>query len=76
MSETAFMAVATKLQEGAGIVSARVIAERYSVTERAVCIWANKNVIPSFRIGGKTLRFKLADVIETLEGAASKRGAH
>jgi hypothetical protein len=58
------------LQEGAGIVPARVIAKRYSVTERAVCIWANKNVIPSFRIGGKTLRFNLADVIAKLEGGA------
>jgi hypothetical protein len=70
VSETAFVIVENKLQEGAGIVSARVIAERYSVTERAVCIWANKNVIPSFRIGGKTLRFNLADVIAKLEGGA------
>lgn len=55
--------------EGADIVSARVIAKRYSVTERAVCIWAAKGTIPSFKIGAKTLRFKLADVIAKLEGA-------
>jgi hypothetical protein len=63
-------------QEGAGIVSAKVIAARYAVTVRAVCQWAEKGVIPSFKIGGKTLRFKLPEVIETLEGAAGKRGAH
>lgn len=62
--------------EGTGIVPARVIAKRYKVTERAVCQWAARGTIPSFKIGSKTLRFRLEDVIAKLEGAAGERGGN
>ncbi len=49
-------------------VRARDVAARYQVTERAVALWAERGVIPHIKIGGKTLRFNLADVIAKLEG--------
>ena len=49
-------------------VSAEVIAKRYSVTSRAVLQWAAQGIIPSIRIGNKTVRFNTAAVRSALEG--------
>ena len=49
-------------------VRAAVIAKRYDVAPRSVERWAADGVIPSIRIGEKTLRFDLDAVIEALEG--------
>jgi len=49
-------------------VSAEVVAKRYSVTSRAVLIWAANGIIPSIRIGNKTVRFNMAQVRAALEG--------
>ena len=53
-------------------VSAEVIAKRYSVTSRAVLLWAAAGVIPCVRIGSKTVRFSLAQVRAALENASSR----
>lgn len=55
-------------------VRAEDIAKRYKVTPRAVLLWADRGVIPSLRIGTKTRRFKMADVIGALEGKGGNRG--
>ena len=47
-------------------VRAKVIAERYSVTERSVFNWKAQGRIPFVQIG-KTIRFPLCDVIQKLE---------
>lgn len=49
-------------------VRARVIAKYYDTSEGAVMKWAARGVIPSIRIGEKTLRFDLDAVIEAVEG--------
>jgi hypothetical protein len=49
-------------------VSADHIAKRYSVTSRAVLLWAAQGVIPSIRIGNKTVRFNIVAVRAALEG--------
>ena len=49
-------------------VSAEVIAKRYSVTSRAVLLWAAQGIIPSIRIGQKTVRFNIVAVRSALEG--------
>lgn len=49
-------------------VSAEVIAKKYSVTSRAVLLWAAQGVIPSIRIGQKTVRFSPSAVKRALEG--------
>jgi hypothetical protein len=57
------------------LVRAQVIADRYDVTDRCVFLWKDQGRIPFIKIG-KTIRFDLAKVIETLEGAAAgKEGA-
>lgn len=52
-------------------VTAEDIAKRYKVTSRAVLTWAAQGVIPSIRIGNKTIRFKLSAVKAALEGGVS-----
>ncbi|PAZ05195.1 MAG: hypothetical protein CAK88_08925 [Verrucomicrobiia bacterium AMD-G2] len=52
-------------------VSAEVIAKRYSVTSRAVLLWAAQGIIPSIRIGNKTVRFNVIAVSAALEGGAA-----
>jgi hypothetical protein len=47
-------------------VRTKVIAERYSVTERSVFNWKAQGRIPFVQIG-KTIRFPLCEVIEKLE---------
>lgn len=49
-------------------VSAEVVAKRYNVTSRAVLLWAAQGIIPSIRIGTKTVRFNLAAVRAAVEG--------
>lgn len=53
-------------------VSAEVIAKRYSVTSRAVLQWAAQGIIPSIRIGNKTVRFNTAAVRTALEGGKAR----
>lgn len=49
-------------------VSAEDVAKRYKVTSRAVLQWAAQGIIPSIRIGTKTVRFNIAAVRTALEG--------
>ncbi|MFM2221098.1 MAG: hypothetical protein RLZZ553_846 [Verrucomicrobiota bacterium] len=53
-------------------VSAEVIAKRYSVTSRAVLQWAAQGIIPSIRIGNKTVRFNTIAVRAALEGGKAR----
>lgn len=57
-------------------VRAKVIADRYGVTERCVLQWGETGRIPRIKIG-KTVRFNLALVVEAIEGKqeASPAGA-
>lgn len=55
-------------------VSAEVIAKRYSVTSRAVLLWAAAGVIPCVRIGQKTVRFNPAAVRAAIEGTTKREG--
>lgn len=52
------------------IVRASVIAKRYDVTERCVFNWKDAGTIPHIKIG-KTIRFRLSDVISAIEGAGA-----
>lgn len=54
-------------------VSADIIAKRYSVTSRAVLLWAAQGIIPSIRIGNKTVRFNLAAVRAAIEGKGENK---
>lgn len=56
-------------------VSADHIAKRYSVTSRAVLLWAASGIIPSIRIGQKTVRFNPVAVRAAIEGTSVKGGA-
>lgn len=62
----------TSAQEGNSnlepLVTAEQVAKRYSVTSRAVLLWAAQGIIPSIRIGTKTVRFNLAAVRVAVEG--------
>jgi hypothetical protein len=49
-------------------VSAEDVATRYKVTSRAVLQWAARGIIPSIRIGKKTVRFNIVAVRVALEG--------
>lgn len=51
-------------------VSAEDVAKRYKVTSRAVLLWAAQGIIPSIRIGTKTVRFNMAAVRAKLEGGS------
>lgn len=57
-------------------VRAKVIADRYDVTERCVFNWKDAGKIPFIQIG-KTIRFDLDAVIAAIEGKqeASPAGA-
>lgn len=68
-----FAHVKTTGEQNEIFVSAEVIAKRYSVTSRAVLLWAAAGVIPSIRIGQKTVRFSLAQVRAALEGKGGQR---
>lgn len=52
---------------GGAYVSAAEVAKYYSVSERYVHQLAEREVIPSLRIGRKCVRFDLKRVIEALE---------
>lgn len=54
-------------------VRAEDIAKRYKVTPRAVLLWADRGLIPALRIGSKTRRFNLADVISAIENKGGAR---
>ena len=54
------------------LVRAKVIAERYDVTDRCVFLWAGQGRIPSVKIG-KTIRFDLGAVVEAIEGKGGAR---
>lgn len=54
----------------AEIVRARDIAKRYDVTERCVLNWKDQGLIPHIQIG-RTVRFRLSDVIAKLEGGGA-----
>lgn len=54
-------------------VSADIIAKRYSVTSRAVLLWAAQGIIPSIRIGNKTVRFSLLAVRSAIEGKGENK---
>ena len=53
-------------------VRAKVIADRYGVTERCVLQWGESGRIPRIKIG-KTVRFNLAAVVEPIEGEGGAR---
>lgn len=55
-------------------VSADHIAKRYQVTSRAVLLWAAQGVIPSIRIGNKTVRFNPVAVRAAIEGTTRREG--
>jgi hypothetical protein len=52
-------------------VRAKVIADRYDVSERCVFQWKDRNLIPFIQVG-KTIRFDLEAVIAAIEGKGSK----
>jgi hypothetical protein len=56
-------------------VSAAHIAKRYQVTSRAVLLWAAQGIVPSIRIGNKTVRFNPVAVRAAIEGTTRREGA-
>jgi hypothetical protein len=48
-------------------VRAKVIADRYNVTERCVLQWGDSGKIPRIKIG-KTVRFDFNAVVAAIEG--------
>jgi hypothetical protein len=57
-------------ETGTQLVTAKIVAARYSVSERSVLNWKERGIIPHIRIGDKTIRFNMAEVIAALEGGA------
>jgi hypothetical protein len=49
------------------LVTAKVIAEKLSVTERCIHLWAKSGKIPSKRINS-TIRFDFAEVMAVVNG--------
>jgi len=48
------------------LVTAADIARHCRVTSRAVLLWADRGTIPSLRIGSKTRRFRMSEVIKAI----------
>ena len=49
-----------------GLLDKRGLAPRLQVSTRTVDTWMKKGLIPFLKIGGKTVRFRLGDVLEKL----------
>lgn len=54
--------------EGAsdGLLSKRGLAPRLQISVRTLDAWMKRGLVPFIKIGGKTVRFRLADVIQKL----------
>jgi hypothetical protein len=48
------------------LVTAAQVAKHCKVTSRAVLLWADKGILPSIRIGSKTRRFRMSEVIKAI----------
>jgi predicted DNA-binding transcriptional regulator AlpA len=68
--KTALPKATTANRSDQRIVRAKVIAERYDVSERCVHQWGESGRIPRIKIG-KTVRFNLAAVVAAIEGGAA-----
>lgn len=55
----------TSAQPAEKLVRANNIAERIGVNKRTVELWAQKELVPSYRLGG-TLRFDLDEVMAAM----------
>jgi hypothetical protein len=49
------------------LVTAAHVAKHCKVTSRAVLLWADKGILPSLRIGNKTRRFRMSEVIAAIK---------
>lgn len=50
------------------LVNARTLAELLSISERKVLRDAAEGLIPSIRVGRRSIRFRPSDVLRALEG--------
>lgn len=48
------------------LVTAAHVARHCAVTSRAVLLWADRGTIPSLRIGSKTRRFRMSEVLKAI----------
>lgn len=53
------------------LVTAGEVAERFAVSEDTVWRWARDGRFPSVRLPGGTVRFRVADVVDAIEGRQS-----
>ena len=49
-----------------GLLTKRGLAPKLQISTRTLDSWMKKGFVPFIRVGGKTVRFRLADVIEKL----------
>jgi len=54
----------------ARLVTARTLSELLAVSESTVYTMAAEQLIPSIRVGRRSVRFDLSDVMSVLRGAA------
>jgi excisionase family DNA binding protein len=48
------------------LVTAEDVARYCNVSSRAVLLWADKGILPSLRIGSKTRRFRMSEVVQAI----------
>ena len=49
-----------------GLLSKRALAPKLQISTRTLDSWMKKGLIPYIKVGGKTVRFRLQDVIQKL----------
>jgi excisionase family DNA binding protein len=54
------------------LLTSEELARCLRVRPATIRLWAREGLIPAVRIGGKVLRFDLADVLVALKATASK----
>ena len=49
-----------------GLLTKRGLAPKLQISTRTLDDWMRRGLVPFIKIGGKTVRFRLADVLEKL----------
>ena len=49
-----------------GLLTKRTLAPRLDISIRTLDTWMKKGLVPYIKVGGKTVRFRLEDVLQKL----------
>jgi predicted DNA-binding transcriptional regulator AlpA len=49
-----------------GLLTKRTLAPKLQISTRTLDSWMKKGLVPFIKVGGKTVRFRLGDVLEKL----------